>query len=499
MKPTDNISRVIREKLNFTASAELHQRILADALAARPQSEESRSARGEPNIRRTIMKSRAARLAAAAVIIIVASVGVYQLAGLMDGAGVAYGITDSLSVCMKANTIHVRGWVFLKKTEDSDAEREMFPFEEWVDKTAGHFSEWRPKGFWGVDLVGPMYFLTVSDGRYLMKTFYQDSKYVAAFVELSPLEQRLQVHRLRVFGLDSIGPEHLNPQTFKGFAKIGEDKIDGEVFHIWEGQETDPGQSVPFIKHQVWLSPSSGRIARIFKWENTDTNTVRWRPAVEMHTIEYDMVPPADCFNTEAPADLKLVNTKETAEQSKAVLGEFGPFQRYYECIGFTLNDGSVILVWPALADSRQSEHSPFENLQPGCPLPQLLVQITSLAPWPVKEDISCVGYHLAHTVKAGKLYEWGIYVAKGRMPDRSSFICYNMAKNHFDTKVNSPDTLVVSEPLIEEVEIRSEQEFDMFVRGEMAELSDDGKAPDDLTYERVSHLAEQIRLSSGR
>jgi hypothetical protein len=86
MKPTDNISRVIREKLNFTASAELHQRILADALAARPQSEESRSARGEPNIGRTIMKSRIAKLATAAVIVAGVFISIYYMAGNHPGS-----------------------------------------------------------------------------------------------------------------------------------------------------------------------------------------------------------------------------------------------------------------------------------------------------------------------------------------------------------------------------------------------------------------------------
>jgi hypothetical protein len=86
MKPTDNISRVIREKLNFTASAELHQRILADALAARPQSEESRSARGEPNIGRTIMKSRISKLATAAVIVAGVLIGVFYVASNHHGS-----------------------------------------------------------------------------------------------------------------------------------------------------------------------------------------------------------------------------------------------------------------------------------------------------------------------------------------------------------------------------------------------------------------------------
>ena len=44
-----------------------------------------------------------------------------------------------------------------------------------------------------------------------------------------------------------------------------------------------------------------------------------------------------------------------------------------------------------------------------------------------------------------------------------------------------------------------SEQEFDVWVRGAMAELSDDGKAPESVTYQNVLQLAEKIRNSPNK
>lgn len=38
--------------------------------------------------------------------------------------------------------------------------------------------------------------------------------------------------------------------------------------------------------------------------------------------------------------------------------------------------------------------------------------------------------------------------------------------------------------------------EFDLFVREAMAELSDDGKAPEHVTYENVMRWAKEIRAS---
>jgi hypothetical protein len=69
MKPTDNMEKAIQKKLNFTASAKMHDRILDDVLSAQEESKKTKSALSEPNIRRIIMKSSITKLAAAAVII----------------------------------------------------------------------------------------------------------------------------------------------------------------------------------------------------------------------------------------------------------------------------------------------------------------------------------------------------------------------------------------------------------------------------------------------
>ena len=47
-----------------------------------------------------------------------------------------------------------------------------------------------------------------------------------------------------------------------------------------------------------------------------------------------------------------------------------------------------------------------------------------------------------------------------------------------------------------QELTINKEAEFDTWVLGAMAELSEDGKAPEDVTYEKVLRLAQQIRES---
>ena len=77
MRPTEKIESVLK-KMNFTASAELREQILNDALKAHKQAG-TQPAFEKPDIWRTIMKSKITRLAAAAAIIAIAGIVSVQL------------------------------------------------------------------------------------------------------------------------------------------------------------------------------------------------------------------------------------------------------------------------------------------------------------------------------------------------------------------------------------------------------------------------------------
>jgi outer membrane lipoprotein-sorting protein len=81
MRSKDNVAEAIKKKLSFTASAELHDRMLDEVLNAQEKSKKTRSAETGPNIRRIIMKSPITKLAAAAVIIVAVLVGITQFGG----------------------------------------------------------------------------------------------------------------------------------------------------------------------------------------------------------------------------------------------------------------------------------------------------------------------------------------------------------------------------------------------------------------------------------
>jgi outer membrane lipoprotein-sorting protein len=90
MKPSDDLEKVIKKDLNFTAGAELHDRILGDVLNAQEKSKKARSALDRPNLRRTIMKSPITKLAATAAVIAVVVLGLFEFFGTESKSGVLW-------------------------------------------------------------------------------------------------------------------------------------------------------------------------------------------------------------------------------------------------------------------------------------------------------------------------------------------------------------------------------------------------------------------------
>jgi len=80
MKPAEKIERLIK-KSRYKASPDAYDRALDSFLQAVDAYEKQKSALTEPNIWRKIMKSRITKLAAAAVIIIAALIGISQIGG----------------------------------------------------------------------------------------------------------------------------------------------------------------------------------------------------------------------------------------------------------------------------------------------------------------------------------------------------------------------------------------------------------------------------------
>ncbi len=496
MRPVENIENLIKNA-EIDTNANTDEAVLGDVLKAFEKSKAKKTSAIEQNIWRIIMKSKITKLAVAAVMIAWTIIGLHWFG---DGSP-AYGITEALELWKNAETVHIKGWKFLHTGDDTQLQK--FPFEIWYDKRNGRFKHWRPNSWSGIyTSERPRYNLTVSDGQYIMDTSgfinMDTSGYINSddnsvpplviFTKLSPFQQRLRIRTMDPF------PAYFgNLNQVKGFTKVGREQVKNKTVDIWEGVITSAGPF--FIKKKIWLSPETGEIVRIFTWRNAEKNSVRWVALSDADTIEYDVVPPANCFNTDPPAGHKQMNTKETVVEQELADGSANA--KFHSCIGFTLKDGSVIYGWHANRNPEESQANLFTDLEPGGPLPNLPAKVVGLKPYPAEEGIILAGRHLTFTRKKGKFYEWGIYVPDEKAPKRNTFRTYKViSKYNF-----GPRPFFDGQPgsLGQELIINSEQEFDIWVRGAMAELSDDGKAPESITYKNVLQLAEKIRNTFGK
>jgi hypothetical protein len=103
-------------------------------------------------------------------------------------------------------------------------------------------------------------------------------------------------------------------------------------------------------------------------------------------------------------------------------------------------------------------------------------------------------GYHLAFTRKQGRFAEWGLYVPDGPPPADVQATGYEML---YRWNLEFAQHFVIDDMTVKpEFTIETAEEFDEWVLGAMAELADNGTAPENLTYQKVIDLAQQIRTS---
>jgi len=435
--------------------------------------------------------NRFTKLAAAAVIIIAALAGMYLFTGSLDVATKAYAITDVPELFKKASVIHTQGRIYFPRHKMPDGQ-EIPPvqMEKWIDLENARVRST------GVGLsVGPNEVRinlgeTVSDGEYKMCLSHTD-KY-AVFFKISNYQRMLEkYHSLdQMFGQMFGDIDKLEDS----FVRTGQEEIGGVKYDIWEAEV------VQFVtkqteRYKYWLSPSTGQSARVEVWLELDNG--QWALGYEYYLIERDVEVPATIFTTEPPQGYALKNTKATATALE--LDDGGSVHcrslTLDPRISFTLSDGSVILAWYSVdKESTTPQRELFEGLEFGGALPKLPVEIYALKPsgWP--GDTTYIGHHLAYTQKAEKFIEWSVYVPDGPAPKRSEMLGYD-AVYRFNLGEREPKC-VFGYTAEYGILIKTAENFDWWVRGAMAELSDDGKAPESVTYESVLQLAEQIRES---
>ena len=135
MKTANDMEEAIKKNLNFTASAEMRERILTDVMSAQEESQKTKSALAGPYIRSIIMKSPITKLATAAVIVIAMLIGINYFGGSIDGNSAVYAA--AMKALQNVNTVHISGWTTRLRPKYSSVLDEpshtlkQYPLEIW--------------------------------------------------------------------------------------------------------------------------------------------------------------------------------------------------------------------------------------------------------------------------------------------------------------------------------------------------------------------------------
>lgn len=455
------------------------------------------------------MKSKITKYIAAAAVII--AVVVLPITFLDKTETVAYAMADVPELFRQANVVHVKGLLHFNLT-DKGQKVPPQPTERWIDLENGRFRFTKITVHAGPEEVKFIREETISDGQYKMVITHADKS--AIFYKMSDLQKVTQTNAsLNHLFCSKVFPD---ADILNEFSKIGEEKIDGIMYNIWECEVQKSPQRID--RYKYWLS-TTGTSGGFQSWYknipqplkivdksgkehlipmNNSQSQPEWKLGYDFFKVECNVPIPENVFKLEVPEGYEAKNTKENAIHQE--LGEqngpyFGNF-KLQPRISFTLGDGSVILAWHSEdSQSSISQDELFEDLESGGALPKLPVEISGLQPsgWTWTGQIKYFGRHLAYTQMNEKFIEWGLYVPDNPPPNRKQILGYHVLFDfNLENKPRSTMSLMVDYGML----IETSGDFDKWVLDAMAELSDDKMAPESITYNGVLELAQQIRES---
>jgi hypothetical protein len=437
---------------------------------------------------KTMMKSRIVKFGFP-----VAAAIVLMLLAFWPEAGVTpkvYGMSDIAPLIKQAKTFHLHGWAYPRGTKALRQE-----IQHWADLETGQFRMVKPGGT-DPKTGKPYYSTQICDGKYILKeTYHQplegESYLEGRYTQMSAFQAKLLTrNNVYSFIMQTFG----NLDRITGTVKIDQETIDGISYDIWERVVIIPSPgSERSTKISVWLDPTTGNIGKMLMWMK---NKEEWALLGEFDRFEFNVPLSQELFSTKPPAGLRMANTKDTAPMeelsgdiNKVCSGSLAVQAK----IGFTLSDGSVILGWQSIDANHPDQADLFNGLELGGALPKLPIEIYGLETLPAIPNGKYNGYHLAHTQKGGKYYEWSIYVCENKTtPLRHNILGYALLnRSNVDIKASSL-ALAIHDDLM----IATQEDFDTWVLGAMADLSDNGMIPKEITYENIMALSSRIRES---
>ncbi|MDB5358087.1 MAG: hypothetical protein JWN24_4540 [Phycisphaerales bacterium] len=449
----------------------------------------------------------------------------------------AYGMADVPRLLQSASTLHVQAfrWAYGPDPQNPEFEKvSSIPMEYWIDMPNIRA---RTRSFmaWTVPATQPATnpaekadhhldgFENVVSGEMGMNVYH--SRKQVSFEKRTLVDQRLEIRHLVHQSLNILSSDQL-----QAFAKVGQEQINGHGFDIWERIHDGTGFKLTAdgkrkelkytMRLRCWLAPDTGEVGRVEQWVRHDA-TGMWRPEYFMEKVERDVPIADEKFSLHPPDGYELTNTREKpyvntlASRWTAPVDDRGVLVGY---VALTLEGGTVIVGWGA-EPPRPKEDAPknetearqrdergrqrlrqilkdqqplFAALKPGGPLPELPVVVPALRsstqPYSAGPEITYTGYHLAFTRRDDRLIEWALYVPERKLTSPPPMQVYTLRVRGKGEPEPTDFNGLYGDPL------QGQEEFDTFVRGSMAERSDDGAAPAAVTYDAVTKLADQLR-----
>jgi hypothetical protein len=474
---------------------------------------------------REIMRSPFSKLATAATVVLVAAV---SLVVLDRSAAPAYALADVSAAFDQAHVIHVQGWQYFPRLPQSDGTpRPPVAINTWIDQENGRLRQMQVAVAQSMRMamnappdVNTTVTVTetVCDGSYVM-TINHTAK-TATYTRISDYG-RLWTTRRQAQML--WGQLCSQPAQLENFVKVGRDDIDSSPCDVWQldaaggmgglvsgggggaggwsssgtGQvqgSMDVEGMIPTLQSKLWISTTTGRLSRAQVQSRIGDG--HWLLEQDYHTVDYDMKIPANTFSMEPPAGYTATNTRETAllQELPRATSRVGNLE-YATLTSFTLSNGSVVVGWQSLdRNTKETQEPLFANVFFGGPLPRLPVELYALKPAGAPDRTAYTACHLGRTAKAGRITEWALYVPKTLVPANVKYLGYDLM-TRFNTAASSNGGMGGRVPY--GVPVQTAADFDKWVRGAMAELSDNAAAPADVTYQKVTDLARQISTPS--
>ena len=448
---------------------------------------------------RTIKVAPGRKLSKLAAAVIIAAV-VMILAHFTDFFGVsapAYDMRHLPRLAKEARSVHLR-YKFYFDPSEYGKHLPPIPMELWIDLSGYRLREtYYTERYERGKLTGIFTAEGISNGGYFMYVD-KDQKKAVKFTRMSDYQTMYKAyHRL-----SSTFRFYAGIDFFRDFQYMGREKIDGVEYDVWENEvQTGKGKNNIRWRDKYWVSPVTRKPVRSEIWKLKSKRKGLWPLAsggkwvlhCEYDKIEWNIPIPDEVFAFEVPDGYEYWSTMETAPLEE--LDELGRMD-YKSAVldprvNFTLADGSVIMAWRSENQpATESQEALFKRLKVGGDVPPLPLEAYALKPFIPKADVTYHGRHLAYTQKQGHFIEWSIYVPDGPPPKHCEETRYEVI---FRFNYPPPDWRTSPQSLGDGIVIESAEDFDKWVLGAMAELSDSGVPPRDLTYEGVLALSKQI------